>query len=311
MAGPRPGEVLNGRYELRRRIGGGSMGEVWRGRDLVLGRTVAVKIVLPALLDEPTFRARFVAEARVMAMMDHPGIVGVFDYGYAEATDPDTPGAAFLVMEFIEGESLDRVLARTGPLEPRFALKVLASLLDALAAVHRTGVVHRDVKPANVMLTSGGVVLADFGIARSAESLGLTAADALMGTVPYLAPELFQAETPTPARRRLRGRHPGLRTALRPPAVPGREHRRGDVQAHARAAAAVAGLRRRPGRRGAVARAGEGPGAALDRRRRDGRGGAARAGRAGGDRRGPDGRARRRRPARLRGQPQRLRGHAD
>ncbi|MFD0638682.1 serine/threonine-protein kinase [Catenulispora yoronensis] len=199
MAGPTPGQVLNGRYELRRRIGGGSMGEVWRGRDLVLGRTVAVKIVLPALLDTPTFRARFVAEARVMAMMDHPGIVGVFDYGYAETDDPDTPGAAFLVMEFIEGESLDKVLARTGPLEPRFALKVLASLLDALAAVHRVGVVHRDVKPANVMLTSGGVVLADFGIARSAESLGLTAADALMGTVPYLAPELFQAETPTPA----------------------------------------------------------------------------------------------------------------
>ncbi|NUR26486.1 MAG: serine/threonine protein kinase, partial [Catenulispora sp.] len=199
MAGPTPGQVLNGRYELRRRIGGGSMGEVWRGRDLVLGRTVAVKIVLPALLDEPTFRARFVAEARVMAMMDHPGIVGVFDYGYAEPDDPATPGAAFLVMEFIEGESLDRILARTGPLEPRFALKVLASLLDALAAVHRAGVVHRDVKPANVMLTAGGVVLADFGIARSAESLGLTAADALMGTVPYLAPELFQAETPTPA----------------------------------------------------------------------------------------------------------------
>ncbi|NUP47347.1 MAG: serine/threonine protein kinase, partial [Catenulispora sp.] len=199
MAGPTPGQVLNGRYELRRRIGGGSMGEVWRGRDLVLGRTVAVKIVLPALLDTPTFRARFVAEARVMAMMDHPGIVGVFDYGYAETDDPDTPGAAFLVMEFIEGESLDKVLARTGPLEPRFALKVLASLLDALAAVHRAGVVHRDVKPANVMLTSGGVVLADFGIARSPESLGLTAADALMGTVPYLAPELFQADTPTPA----------------------------------------------------------------------------------------------------------------
>ncbi|MEY9859483.1 tRNA A-37 threonylcarbamoyl transferase component Bud32 [Catenulispora sp. GAS73] len=199
MAGPRPGEVLNDRYELIDRIGGGSMGEVWRGRDLVLGRTVAVKIVLPALLDTPTFRARFVAEARVMAMMDHPGIVRVYDYGYTDATDPDTPGAAFLVMEFIEGESLDRVLARTGALEPRFAMKVLASLLDALGAVHRTGVVHRDVKPANVMLTSGGVVLADFGIARSPESLGLTAADALMGTVPYLAPELFHAETPTPA----------------------------------------------------------------------------------------------------------------
>lgn len=199
MAGPRPGEVLNDRYELIDRIGGGSMGEVWRGRDLVLARTVAVKIVLPALLDTPTFRARFVAEARVMAMMDHPGIVRVYDYGYTDATDPDTPGAAFLVMEFIEGESLDRVLARTGALEPRFAMKVLASLLDALGAVHRTGVVHRDVKPANVMLTSGGVVLADFGIARSPESLGLTAADALMGTVPYLAPELFHAETPTPA----------------------------------------------------------------------------------------------------------------
>src|SRR2546425_10566069 len=90
--GPTPGQVLNGRYELRRRIGGGSMGEVWRGRDLMLGRTVAIKIVLPALLETPTFRERFVAEARGMAMLDHPGIVGGYDYGYADRGGPGAAG---------------------------------------------------------------------------------------------------------------------------------------------------------------------------------------------------------------------------
>jgi serine/threonine-protein kinase len=197
MSGLVPGAVLNDRYELRERIGGGSMGEVWRGRDLTLGRTVAVKIVLPSLLEAPTFLERFAAEARVMAMIDHPGVVGVFDFGYTPGASG--PGTAFLVMEFIEGESLDRVLTRLGPLEPGFVLEALVSLLDALAAVHRQGVVHRDVKPGNVMLRSEGVVLADFGIARSPESLGLTAADKLMGTVPYLAPELFRSEGATPA----------------------------------------------------------------------------------------------------------------
>ena len=198
MGGVGPGEVLNGRYELIDRIGGGSMGEVWRGRDLVLGRTVAVKIVLPTLVDAPTFQERFAAEARVMAMIDHPGVVGVFDYGYTPADHG--PATAFLVMEFIDGESLDRILARLGPLEPGFVLETMASLLDALAAVHRQGVVHRDIKPGNVMLRQEGVVLADFGIARSPESLGLTAADKLMGTVPYLAPEVFRSEAPaTPA----------------------------------------------------------------------------------------------------------------
>jgi serine/threonine-protein kinase len=199
MGGVGPGEVLNSRYELIERIGGGSMGEVWRGRDLVLGRTVAVKIVLPGLLDAPTFLERFAAEARVMAMIDHPGVVGVFDYGYTPG-ERGAPGTAFLVMEFIDGESLDRVLSRLGPLEPGFVLETIASLLDALASVHRQGVVHRDIKPGNVMLRQEGVVLADFGIARSPESLGLTAADKLMGTVPYLAPELFRSEAPaTPA----------------------------------------------------------------------------------------------------------------
>jgi serine/threonine-protein kinase len=193
-----PGDILNHRYHLTTRIGGGSMGEVWRGRDLVLGRTVAVKIVLPGLLDAPTFADRFAAEARVMAMIDHPGVVGVFDYGYTPAT-AGRRATAFLVMEYVEGESLDKVLERCGPLGPGFVLDTVARLLEALSVVHRQGIVHRDVKPSNVLLTNDGVVLADFGIARSPESVSLTGADALMGTVPYLAPELFHAEGASPA----------------------------------------------------------------------------------------------------------------
>ena len=193
-----PGDILNHRYHLTTRIGGGSMGEVWRGRDLVLGRTVAVKIVLPGLLDAPTFADRFAAEARVMAMIDHPGVVGVFDYGYTPAV-PGRRATAFLVMEYVQGKSLDKVLEQCGQLGAGFVLNTVLRLLEALTVVHRQGIVHRDVKPSNVLMTDEGVVLADFGIARSPESVSLTGVDALMGTVPYLAPELFHASGASPA----------------------------------------------------------------------------------------------------------------
>jgi tRNA A-37 threonylcarbamoyl transferase component Bud32 len=178
------GTVLAGRYQLRQRIGGGSMGDVWRALDTVLGREVAVKILLPALLDDAGFAARFHTEARVLAALSHPGIVSVFDYG--EADDPRT---AFLVMELITGRPLSDLLDESAPLSEATTLTVVAQTLEALQAAHDRGIVHRDVKPANLMLRSGSVVVTDFGVARTADARRLTAADVVLGTAVYAAPE--------------------------------------------------------------------------------------------------------------------------
>ncbi|MEY9859154.1 tRNA A-37 threonylcarbamoyl transferase component Bud32 [Catenulispora sp. GAS73] len=178
------GTVLAGRYQLRQRIGGGSMGDVWRALDTVLGREVAVKILLPALLDDAGFAARFHTEARVLAALSHPGIVSVFDYG--EADDPRT---AFLVMELITGRPLSDLLDESAPLSEATTLTVVAQTLEALQAAHDQGIVHRDVKPANLMLRGGSVVVTDFGVARTADARRLTAADVVLGTAVYAAPE--------------------------------------------------------------------------------------------------------------------------
>ncbi|NUP51503.1 MAG: protein kinase [Catenulispora sp.] len=178
------GTVLAGRYELRRRIGGGSMGDVWQAQDTVLGRLVAVKILLPALLDDAGFAARFHTEARVLAALSHPGIVSVYDYG--ETTDPRT---AFLVMELITGRPLSDLLEESAPLSEAATLTLVAQTLEALQAAHDQGIVHRDVKPANLMLRGGAVVVTDFGVARTADARRLTAADVVLGTAVYAAPE--------------------------------------------------------------------------------------------------------------------------
>jgi serine/threonine protein kinase len=181
MAGP--GTVLAQRYRLDERIGGGAMGEVWRGTDTALDRTVAVKIVRPELLDEPGFRERFLVEARTMARIKHHGVVAVHDYH----SDPDL---AFLVMEYVEGEALSRRLHRAGRLDPIRTMTLVAQAGDALQAAHDKGVVHRDVKPGNLLVTTDEtVVLTDFGIARSIAASPLTATGAVVGTVSYLAPE--------------------------------------------------------------------------------------------------------------------------
>jgi serine/threonine protein kinase len=179
----RPGAVLAQRYRLDEKVGGGGMGEVWRGTDIELERTVAIKTVRSELLDEPGFRERFRAEARTMARIRHPGVVGVHDY-FSDA------GGAFLVMEFIEGEALSGTLRRVGRLTATRTMKLVAEAAEALQAAHDRGVVHRDIKPGNLMVTpQGRLVLTDFGIARSASSTSLTATGALIGTVSYLAPE--------------------------------------------------------------------------------------------------------------------------
>lgn len=179
----RQGSLLAGRYRLDDKIGGGGMGEVWRGTDTELERTVAVKTVRSELLDEPGFRERFRTEARTMAKIKHPGVVAVHDY-YSDES------GAFLVMEFVQGEALSQTLRRLGRLDPARAMRLMADAAEALQAAHDQGVVHRDIKPANLMLAGGSkLVLTDFGIARSAASTSITATGAVIGTASYLAPE--------------------------------------------------------------------------------------------------------------------------
>lgn len=178
-----PGTVLANRYRLDERIGGGGMGEVWRGTDQVLERTVAVKMMRHELVEEPGFAERFLSEARTMAAIKHPGVVAIHDYQGDEAI-------AFLVMEYVEGEALSRRLHRFGRIDPVRTMRLIAQAADALHAAHLKGVVHRDIKPGNLLVTATDtVILTDFGIARSAASTPLTATGAVVGTPSYLAPE--------------------------------------------------------------------------------------------------------------------------
>ncbi|GAA3227068.1 serine/threonine-protein kinase [Nonomuraea helvata] len=190
------GTTLNDRYVLAGRLGGGGMGEVWRADDTVLGRAVAVKVLMPALSESPTFTQRFQNEARAMATLRHPGVVDVYDYGVCEV---DGRQVSFLVMEYIQGESLDRVLRR-GPLGSAATMRLIAEVGDALAAAHAQGIVHRDVKPANLMVRlDGSVVLTDFGIAHSVSAGHLTATGTMLCSAGYCAPEMATASDVTPA----------------------------------------------------------------------------------------------------------------
>ncbi|MEN3613301.1 protein kinase [Plantactinospora sp. ZYX-F-223] len=187
----KPGVLLGNRYRLDERIAGGGMGDVWRGTDEVLGRTVAVKILLPALLDEPGFAERFRGEARTMATINHPGVVDVYDYGSDQQI-------AFLVMEYVEGDALSRTLSRVGRLTPARTMALVAQAADALQAAHDKGIVHRDVKPGNLLVRPNGtLVLTDFGIARSALVGQLTAAGSVLGTASYISPEQAAGEVAT------------------------------------------------------------------------------------------------------------------
>ncbi|WP_433299606.1 serine/threonine-protein kinase [Actinoplanes sp. CA-030573] len=188
-----PGVTLGGRYRLDERIAGGGMGDVWRGTDEVLGRTVAVKILLPALLDEPGFAERFRGEARTMATINHPGVVDVYDYSSDEQL-------AFLVMEYVEGDALSRTLSRVGRLTPARTMALIAQAADALQAAHANGIIHRDVKPGNLLVRPNGtLVLTDFGIARSALVGQLTVAGSVLGTASYISPEQASGDVATPA----------------------------------------------------------------------------------------------------------------
>jgi eukaryotic-like serine/threonine-protein kinase len=181
------GRMLAGRYRLRAVIGRGGMGAVWRARDELLSRDVAVKeIVWPVQLDpaeRETARRRAVREAQLAARLSHPNVVGVYDI-------LEEDGRPCIVMELVPFRSLRDAVAEDGPMSPAEAARVGLSVLAALRAVHGAGVVHRDVKPANILLgPEDRVVLADFGIAKAADSPALTASGVLLGSPSYLAPE--------------------------------------------------------------------------------------------------------------------------
>jgi eukaryotic-like serine/threonine-protein kinase len=177
------GTLLAGKYRLEQRIGAGGMGEVWRATDEKLDRPVAVKVMQPGLLADPEFVQRFRVEARAMAKVRHPNVVAVYDF------DDDAAGA-YLVMEYVAGESLLDLLRREGRLSPQRTMELIAQAADALQAAHQLGIVHRDVKPANLLVRPDGtVVLTDFGIARMLEGTQLTATGMLLGTLSYVAPE--------------------------------------------------------------------------------------------------------------------------
>src|SRR3989440_3071792 len=179
--------VLAGRYRVGAVIGRGGMGAVWQARDELLNRDVAIKeIVWPAQLDpaeRETARRRAVREAQLAARLSHPNVVGVYDI-------LEEDGRPCIIMELVPFRSLRDAVAEDGPMSPAEAAQVGLSVLAALRAVHGAGVVHRDVKPANILLgPSGRVVLADFGIAKAADSPALTASGVLLGSPSYLAPE--------------------------------------------------------------------------------------------------------------------------
>jgi serine/threonine-protein kinase len=189
------GSVLAERYEITAPIASGGMGEVWQARDRTLGRTVAAKVLRSEYTTDPSFLIRFRNEARHTAALSHPNIASVYDYGETVTADGPHPGqrVAYLVMEYVEGKPLVTVLAEHGRLPLQLTLDVLRQAGDGLSAAHAAGMVHRDIKPGNLIVRPDGVVkLTDFGIARARDAAPLTRTGMVVGTAQYLSPEQAQ-----------------------------------------------------------------------------------------------------------------------
>jgi eukaryotic-like serine/threonine-protein kinase len=178
--------VLDDRYMLIERIATGGMGEVWRGNDQLLGRPVAIKMLAAMHAGDEQFRARFRAEARYASSLSHSGITRVFDYG-----EQSPLGGPYLVMELVDGQPLSEILERFGRLDPFVVLDIVAQAARALDAAHRAGIVHRDIKPGNLLIMADGTTkITDFGIAKAnAPDAQLTATGIVMGTALYVSPE--------------------------------------------------------------------------------------------------------------------------
>ena len=191
--------TLSGRYETGDRLGSGGMSNVYKATDLILERTVAVKVLADHLSDDERFVARFRREALAVAKLIHPNIVQVYDTGIDE-------GRHYIVMEYVEGRSGAQILQRHGPVEPEIAGEIGIQACAGLDYAHRRGIIHRDVKPGNLMIVGGPVgggemtvKLTDFGIARAIEQTRITQVGSVVGTAAYLAPEQLRGEEATPA----------------------------------------------------------------------------------------------------------------
>ncbi|MBH0778902.1 protein kinase domain-containing protein [Nocardia bovistercoris] len=192
------GALIADRYRLQRLIATGGMGQVWEALDTRLDRRVAVKVLKAEFSADPTFRHRFRTEAKTTAQLNHPGIAGIYDYG--ETYDPSAGETAYLVMELVQGEPLNTVLSRLGRLSVVQGLDLLEQTGRALEVAHAAGVVHRDVKPGNILVTpTGQVKITDFGIAKAVDASPVTKTGMVMGTAQYIAPEQAVGEDATAA----------------------------------------------------------------------------------------------------------------
>jgi eukaryotic-like serine/threonine-protein kinase len=181
------------RYSVERTLGRGGMATVELALDEQLGRRVAVKRLFASLAGDDVFQTRFLREARMAAGLSHPNLVAVYDVG-------EDDGLPYIVMEYVEGETLAELMARTGPMEPDRAVDLLLQICAGLEHAHAAGLVHRDIKPQNLLVRSDGVAkIADFGIARTHQATQLTQAGTVLGTAAYLAPEQAAGERVTAA----------------------------------------------------------------------------------------------------------------
>src|SRR5437660_1342572 len=183
--------VYNGRYEIVQHLARGGMAEVFLARDLLLDRPVAIKVLFPEFAADRSFVERFRREARSAANLNHPNIASIYDWGEEE-------GTYFIVMEYVEGRTLRQVIREDGPVPPRRAAEIGADMAAAAGFAHKNGVIHRDFKPGNVLISSNGQVkVTDFGIARAASNAqeALTQTGAVMGTATYFSPEQAQGRT--------------------------------------------------------------------------------------------------------------------
>jgi serine/threonine-protein kinase len=193
------GGTLSGRYETSEKLGTGGMSNVYKATDLILERTVAVKVLAEHLSDDERFVARFRREALAVAKLIHPNIVQVYDTGVDR-------GRHYIVMEYVDGRSGAQILQRSGPVEPEVAAEIGIQACAGLDYAHRRGIIHRDVKPGNLMIVGGPVgggemivKLTDFGIARAIEQTRITQVGSVVGTAAYLSPEQVRGEEATPA----------------------------------------------------------------------------------------------------------------
>lgn len=183
------GKVLAARYEVLEKIGGGGMAVVYKGKDLLLNRVVTVKVLREQFVSEDDFIKRFQREAQAVAKLSHPNIVSIYDVGHEQDFH-------YLVMEYVEGQNLKEIIVQKAPVDPLEAIDYLIQILDALEHAHESGVVHRDIKPHNILVTKNGKVkVTDFGIAQAVSSATLTYSGTVVGSVQYISPEQAKGET--------------------------------------------------------------------------------------------------------------------